>query len=74
MYTKLGTRWSTFILDMKKAAEQDDKDQIFLDDFLAVCKKYGLHISEKEKKNLCLAFPGRDENDKTRVNIYPIYD
>ena len=59
---------------MKNAAEPDDKDQIYLDDFLGVCRKYGLRITKEEKNNLCLSYPGRDENDKSRINIYPIYD
>jgi hypothetical protein len=41
---------------------------------MAICTKYGLELSTAEKQHILYAYPGRDENNKVRINIYPIYD
>lgn len=74
MFGKLGSKWPDFIRDLRKAAEKDDPDQIFLTDFTAICSKYHLELSTAERQDILFAFPGRDENNKVRINIYPIYD
>jgi hypothetical protein len=74
IFNKLGRKWQKFIADLRKAAERDDPDQIFMTDFLKVCGRYGVTLSDSERQNLLYSYPGRDEGVHVRVNIYPIYD
>ena len=59
---------------MQKAADRDDRNQIFLDDFLSVLKKFKLTVSKQQQQMLLDAFPGRDEGERRRVNIAKLYD
>ena len=75
MINKLGEeKWVKFVGDLRKAAEKDDPDQIFLSDFLKVCKKHKLELSDSERTNLLFSYPGRDEGELVRINIFTIYD
>lgn len=74
IFNQLGEKWFDFINDLKKAADVDDWNQIFLADFISVCYKYKIILSTKEKTNLLYSYPGRDEGKKVRINIYPIYE
>jgi len=59
---------------LKESADQDDKNQIFLDQLAYVLKRFKIELSEKEKEMLIECFPGRDEGDRKRVNIGRLYD
>ena len=74
IFNKLGKKWPSLIAELRKAAEKDDPDQIFLNDFLKIIRKFGIKLSDSERQNLLYAYPGRDEGVHIRVNIYPIYD
>ena len=74
IFNKLGKKWLNLIADLRKAAEKDDPDQIFLNDFIRITRKYGIKLSDSERQNLLYAYPGRDEGVHVRINIYPMYD
>lgn len=74
IFTTLGKNWEKFVTDLKNSAEHDDPDQIFLKEFARICKKHKIEISELEKSNLLYSYPGRDDGNHVRINIYPIYD
>lgn len=59
---------------MRKAADKDDRNQIFLHDFIQVLKKFNLEMSKSKQEMLLDAFPGRDEGEKRRINISRLYD
>lgn len=59
---------------VRKTSDQDDKNQIFLDDFINVLKKFKIALTNKEQAMILDAFPGRDEGDRRRVNVGKLYD
>ena len=59
---------------MRKAAELDDKDQIYHDDFIKTCLKFKVKLSESQLENLRDSFPGRKDGDRQRLNISRFYD
>ena len=73
-FTQLKTKWPKFVESLRKAANQEDKNQIFLDDFLSVLKKFKLEITLKEKQMFQDSFPGMDEGERKRVSIGKLYD
>jgi len=70
IFKKLDAKWPDFIEALKRVADKDDRNQIFLNDFVTVCKQFRVDLTEEERKNLLNAFPGRAEGKRERVNIY----
>ena len=70
----MGPKWPRFIQKLKSSAEKDDPDQMFVQTFFKICKSYGIEFSDSQRQNLLYSYPGRDEGNMVRVNIYPIYD
>lgn len=46
-FAKIKTKWPRFIGYVKKAADPDDRNQIFLDQFVYVLKRFAITLSEK---------------------------
>jgi hypothetical protein len=63
-----------FIEALKRVADKDDRNQIFLSDFVAVCKQFKIDLTESERTNLLFSFPGRAEGARERINIYQIFN
>jgi len=74
IFHKITRDWRNFIAELKESAEIDDRGQIFFEDFLKVCGRFNIKLSESQKLNLLYSFPGRDEGNKKRLNISRIYD
>jgi hypothetical protein len=58
-----------FIEQLKQATDPEDITQIFATDFAIIVKKFGFDIKEEDLDNLIKSFPGRDADDKKRINI-----
>ncbi len=69
-----GSKWNQFLQDFEKAADPEDKAQIFAKDLLKVVSKYNIKLTPKELENLIQSFPGRDVGEDKRINIARLYD
>ena len=74
MRKRVGEKWPKFLATLTSKAEADDRDQIFLDDFVAICLKFKLKLSDKQTETLTDSYPGRKEGDRLRINVGRFYD
>ena len=74
IFKKVGRQWKTFVTALRASAEEDDPAQIFFENFLKVCADFKVHLSDHQKWNLLMSFPGRDEGDRKRMNVSRMYD
>jgi hypothetical protein len=73
-FRHINTKWSKFIKYVRSAAEPDDQNQIFMDKFIEILKKFKVELPEKEQTQILDSIPGRDEGNKRRINIARLYD
>ena len=74
VFKQANDRWDKFIKHVRSVADKEDTCSIFMDDFEKVLEKFKVTLSAPEKEKLLLAFPGRVEGTRSRVNIAKLYD
>ena len=73
-FKSIGPKWPKFLSLLRSTADKDDVNQIFLDQFLYLLKRFNIDLNDKEKDMLTDSFPGRDEGQRKRVNVSRLYD
>lgn len=60
---------------LKRKADPDDESQIAFEEFKAIIKRFGDHMSSKDQKLMLKVFPGSQSKVKGPiVNVARIYD
>jgi hypothetical protein len=69
IFKKVKRNWRTFVNDLRSKSDKEEKYQIFFDDFLIICKNYGVCLSDAQKQNLIMSYPGKDVGNRKKLNI-----
>lgn len=72
---RLGSaKWVDFTAELKKKADKDDDEQVFVDDFVQICTKFKIKLSQRQLEQLVDSFPGRKEGNRLRLRVGRFYD
>lgn len=74
MYNQLGPKWAKLIDALKAAADPENQSQIYVEDFLSICKKFGVKLKEDNEQAIIMAFPGEEGERGPKLNIARIFD
>jgi vacuolar-type H+-ATPase subunit F/Vma7 len=74
IFHQVNTNWERFIKKVRKLADHDDRNLIYMDEFMALLQKYKVEITSEERERLILVFPAREEESRVRLNIGKLYD
>ena len=59
---------------MRKTAEKEDESLINLDELEKILLHYGFTLQSQDKSRLLMAFPGRTDGGRVKVNISKLLD
>jgi hypothetical protein len=74
IFKKANGEWERFIGRLKKLSDPEDQNMIALEDFENILLRYKIKLSNGDLEMLVLAFPGRSEEGRERINIGKLYD
>ena len=75
MRKRLGSaKWAEMLAEFQRKADKDDNEQVFVDDFSTILKKFKIKVSQSQLDELIDSFPGRKEGNRHRIRVGRFYD